>query len=99
LLPGLKVYEQFQNGAKEATFNKTACEDPKYDRRRAENLKISDNGVWYTLQWLKETGWVQDKKRPGRSRRTSTRQDKHWKLLSLHDRRKSSQQLTNEMSW
>ena len=64
----------------------------------AEKVKISNNGVRCMLQCMKETGSGQDKKRPGRPKRTSPRQDEHLKLLSLHDRIRSSQQLTNEMT-
>ena len=60
-------------------------------------LKISYDGVRYTLKCLNETGFAQDNRRPGRPRGTSPKQDKYLRLLSLQDRRKSSQQLTNEM--
>ena len=72
-------------------------EEGKTMKKIAEKLKISSNGVRCILQRLKETGTVQDKKRSGTPRKTSPRQAKHLKFLNLHGRRKSNQQLTNEM--
>ena len=39
LFPCFKIYEWVQNGTKEATFNRTACEHPNYE----ENIKKAED--------------------------------------------------------
>ena len=98
----LKVYEWVQNGSKEATFTGTSCGDPNSARRREHGEEISrkdeDLLNWCEVQFaMPEIASEQEKKMLGRPRRTSPGQHNHFKLFSLHDRRKSTQQLTNEM--
>ena len=63
LFPCLKVYEWVQNVTNEATFNRTACEDPNSVRRWAHNEESSRKAEallhWHELHFATpEINWL-----------------------------------------
>ena len=62
----------------------------------ASKVKCSQGAVSKTLARLKETGSTDDRKRSGRPKISSSREDRHLVHLSLQDRRLTSPQLKRQ---
>ena len=102
LFPCLKVYELVQNVLKEATFNRTACEDPNSLKRRAhyeENSRKAED-----LQWCEahvatpernHLGTRQEKAR--KNQKSLPKERQALEVVQLMRSNKLSQQLRNEM--
>ncbi|XP_062265289.1 uncharacterized protein LOC133972083 [Platichthys flesus] len=68
-------------------------------RAIAKKLKMSYNGVYYTLQRTAQTGSTQSRKRSGRPRCTTQQEDKYIKLVSsLSNRRLTGPQLAASLN-
>ena len=59
----------------------------------AKKLKISNNGVYYSLQRTAQTGSNQNRKRSGRPRCTTKQEDKYIRVSSLRNERLTGPQL------
>ncbi|KAL7849234.1 hypothetical protein SRHO_G00208570 [Serrasalmus rhombeus] len=67
-------------------------------REIAKKLKISYNGVYYSLQRTAQTGSNQSRKRSGRPRCTTKQEDKHIRVSSLRNRRLTGPQLASSLN-
>lgn len=63
----------------------------------ARRMKCSRCAVRTTITRYRETGMFTNKRRSGRKRATTARQDRLLQRISLHDRRKSSKDLSSEL--
>ena len=64
----------------------------------AEKMGISRKGVQTTLQRYEETGGVDNRRRSGRSRKTTIREDRKIRRTSLSDRKLTAPQITAEFN-
>ena len=67
-------------------------------REIAKTLKISYNGVYYSLQRTAQTGSNQSRKRSGRPRCTTEQEDKYIRVSSLRNRRLTGPQLASSLN-
>ena len=67
-------------------------------REIAKKLKISYNGVYYSLQRTAQTGSNQSRKRSGRPRCTTEQEDKYIRVSSLRKRRLTGPQLASSLN-
>ncbi|CAJ0600731.1 unnamed protein product [Cylicocyclus nassatus] len=67
-------------------------------REIAKKLKISYNGVYYSLQRTAQTGSNQSRKRSGRPRCTTKQEDKYIRVSSLRNRRLTGPQLASSLN-
>ncbi|XP_073491836.1 uncharacterized protein [Aquarana catesbeiana] len=67
-------------------------------REIAKKLKISYNGVYYSLQRTAQTGSNQSRKRSGRPRCTTKQEDKHIRVSSLRNRHLTGPQLASSLN-
>ena len=67
-------------------------------REIAKKLKISYNGVYYSLQRTAQTGSNQNRKRSGRSRCTTRQDNKYITVSSLRNRRLTGPQLAASLN-
>ncbi|XP_053302250.1 uncharacterized protein LOC128461377 [Pleuronectes platessa] len=67
-------------------------------RAIAKKLKMSYNGVYYTLQRTAQTGSTQSRKRSGRPRCTTQQEDKYIRVFSLSNRRLTGPQLAASLN-
>uniref|UniRef100_A0A3B1IXD5 Transposase Tc1-like domain-containing protein n=1 Tax=Astyanax mexicanus TaxID=7994 RepID=A0A3B1IXD5_ASTMX len=67
-------------------------------REIAKKLKISYNGVYYSLQRTAQTGSKQSRKRSGRPCCTTKQEDKYIRVSSLRNRRLTGPQLASSLN-
>ena len=67
-------------------------------REIAKKLKISYNGVYYSLQRTAQTGSKQNRKRSGRPRCTTKQEDKYIRVSSLRNRCLTGPQLAASLN-
>lgn len=67
-------------------------------RKIAEKLKFSKSTVHLIINRFKETGGLEDKNRPGRSRATTSAEDQHIKLISKRNRRLTAPEIASQIN-